>query len=427
MHIQFENCLDQAHLVMGTADFREAVRMDTGDFWLFDPDSYMARLRPYVIKDGILQIPVKGVLLHDFPYAIGGWATGYDYIWKAFERGMGDLNVKGIALIVDSAGGEVAGCVVACDKMFALKGTKPIRGYASESAYSAAYAVISVCDSIAVSSTGGVGSIGVVTGHTDVSGAMDQAGLKFTYVFAGRHKVDGNPYEALPTDVKARIQKRIDSLYAVFVSNVARNRGMEEQAVRDTEALTFTASEALSNGLADSIGSLDDALAQYAADLSSDEGDDTMSIKTEGTVDQAAHDNAVAAARADGIAQGIKDGLVSQRTRITAILALDDAKDRPVAANNVAMNTDMTAEAAATFLAAMPKEVAPVATTAAVSEPAPHTKPGFVAAMDATKNPNIGVDGSETDESAYGDSPDGALAAAHAYGIAGLRAPAKVN
>jgi hypothetical protein len=48
------------------------------------------RLRPYIVQNGILLIPVKGVLLHDFPYQLFDYATGYEYIGKAFERGLGD-------------------------------------------------------------------------------------------------------------------------------------------------------------------------------------------------------------------------------------------------------------------------------------------------------------------------------------------------
>ena len=40
---------------------------------------------------------------------------------------------------------------------------------------------------------------------------------------------------------------------------------MDEKAVRATEALDFTAAEAVENGLADSIAPLDDAVAAFSA------------------------------------------------------------------------------------------------------------------------------------------------------------------
>lgn len=50
---------------------------------------------------------------------------------------------------------------------------------------------------------------------------------------------------------------------------------MDAQAVRDTEALTYSADESISLGLADKMGSLDDAAANFAAYLSTPE-EDTM-------------------------------------------------------------------------------------------------------------------------------------------------------
>jgi ClpP class serine protease len=286
MRNRFVACLDalaasrDGAKLLDPSSRAEAERASGDDgFWL-PADHRFAAYRPYVVKDGILHIPVKGVLLHDFPWAIGSWVTGYDYIWRAFERGCRDEGVRAIALIEDTPGGMVAGCFDAVDRMMAAKVAcgKPVRSFAMESAYSAGYAIFAIGDEGWVSRTGGVGSVGVVTGHIDVSEAMKQDGVKFTFIFAGAHKVDGNPFEALPADVKKRIQVRINELYGIFVASVARCRPkLDEAAIRATEALTFTASQAVSNGFADKIGSLDDALAAFAADLSSPQGDDQMS------------------------------------------------------------------------------------------------------------------------------------------------------
>lgn len=385
----FESCLQGAAELMPKISAQAATASVDDDWWgEREENAWLRRFRPYVVKDGVLQIPIKGVLLHDFAYQLFNWATGYDYIWRAFERGMGDANVKGIALVVDSPGGMVAGCFEMVDKMYALRGQKPVAGFASESAYSAAYASISVADpgKLYVTRTGGVGSIGVVTSHVDYSGMMEQRGLKITFIHAGAHKVDGNPYEALPADVKARIQARIDDFYSVFVSTVARNRGLDEQAVRDTEALTFGAVEATSNGLADKIGALDDSLADFSASLSLEEGDDTMADIT-----QADHESALATARTEATAQGQREGAAAERTRITAILNSDAGQARPTAALAAALETDMTSEQAVAFLAKLPEEPKADASTTVVEPEGTAGAPAgmFKAAMDKTPNPNI--------------------------------------
>ena len=381
------------------------------DFWTELGDYGTKYLRPYRLKAGVLQVPIRGVLLKDFPYQYFGYATGYEYIREAVRRGLGDDDVKGIALIFDTPGGMVAGNFDLVDEIYEARGTKPIAGFADESAYSAGYSLISAVDPgrVNVARTGGVGSIGVVTAHVDMSKAMDARGVKVTFIHAGKYKVEGNPYEALSPEAKARIQERIDGLYDIFVSTVARNRGLDEKAVRKTEALTFSAPEAVSNGLADSIGSLDDAIAVFAADMLNME-DDTMSDKNASAVDQAAE-----TARAEGFeagkAEGRKEGVTSTKERISAIIASDEGKKRPKAALSTALKTDMSAEDANAFLAELPEEKA--------EAPAPDAAKGaqgaagdFVDAMNKAQHPNAGVTTELTAEQASAQRRKAAAAAA---------------
>jgi capsid assembly protease len=412
---RFESCLNAGYVEMERIKDRmssEPVKMSSDDDFWYPEDSWVSAFQPYVVKEGVLQIPVKGVLIHDFAFSVSGWMTGYDYIWQCFKRGMADANVKGIALIVDSPGGEVAGCFDCADKMYEMRGTKPVIGFAAESAYSAAYAIISVGDKINVSRTGGVGSIGVLTSHVDMSAAMDKYGYKITFIYAGKHKVDGNPYEALPADVKARIQARIDDLYSVFVSSVARNRGMDEKAVRETEALTFTASQAVSNGLADSIGALDDSLADFSATLNPQEGDYAMAdVITQAQLDEAVAAAASAAsttARAEGVAEGTKAGATAEKARIVAILNSDVGKARPSAALAAALETDLTPEQADAFLGKLPVEGQTATTGSKLN--------AFVAAMDAAEHPNVDANVSAVDTAADADGKDIAELA-KAYGL----------
>jgi len=367
----------------------ERAQADDG-FWP-SADDWRANYRPYVVVEGMLQIPVKGVLLHDFPWALGSWATGYLYIGRALERGLSDPNVRAIALICETPGGEVAGCFELVDKIFAARdGGKPIRAFAHESAYSAGYAIASAANHIAVSRTGGVGSIGVVTMHVDVSGALDQAGYKVTFVHApeGGHKVDGNSYEPLPAAVKARWQARINGLYDIFAATVARNRSIKEAAVRATKAECFTAAEAVENGLADSIAPLDDAIAAFNTELSAaDEGDERMTDKTNAnaaldTARSEGHSAGRTEGHVAGRAEGLKEGATSERTRVSAILGSDEAKGRTTLAHHLAFDTDMSADSAKTMLGKAAQEVSADAGKDLLSPK-----------MDKVDNPKVGADG----------------------------------
>lgn len=324
------------------------------DFWP-SPDSWMSYYRPYNVVKGTLLIPVKGMLLNDFPYQLGSWATGYIYLVKAFERGMEDDEVKRIAMVIDSPGGEVAGCFDNADKVFAMRGTKPIQAFVNEAAYSAAYAWATVADRITMTRTAGVGSVGVVTAHTDMSEALAKAGYKITFIHAGKHKVDGNAFEALPPAVKARIQKRIDSMYTIFVSTTARNLGIDESVVRDTEALTYGAEEAVEIGFAHEVKAFDEALAAYSGELDEpeeplEEDDMELTAEQEKAV-QARIDAAAATAKAEGKAEGLKEGATAERTRVQGIMGCDEAKTRPTMASHLALNTNQSVDDAKGILA----------------------------------------------------------------------------
>ena len=406
---RFQSCLEQASSNPHLAEMLAEPAAASGDTYWPEPDSWRAAYRPYTVVDGVLQIPVKGVLLNNFPWQDGSWATGYEYIWQAFKRGCGDYatgTIRGIAFVCDTPGGMVAGCFDTVDKMVALKEALgvPVAGFAHEAAYSAGYAIISVADPghIYVSRTGGVGSIGVVTSHMDASGAYEKMGLKITFIASDPSKVEGNSTEPLSADAKARIQARIDELYGIFVSAVARSRGLEESVIRnDLKAYCYTATQAVSNGLADQIGSLEDATSAFAGfldDQSNNNGEEAMAEANASAVDQAALDAARAEGRAEGHAAGLTEGAAAERTRIGAILGSENAKDRGELALYFATKTDMSVEAANGALA-----VAPVAaTTPALAEAEQKGGKTFEAAMEQG-NPNVGGGQERSEQQQEGD------------------------
>lgn len=331
-------------------------RAGNDDFWPTDQNDWRSSVRPYNVSNGILQIPVMGVLLNRFGYQFGAYATGYTYIEKALERGLADANVRGIAFIHDSPGGVVAGNFELNDKIHAARGEKPMRAFVADHSYSASYSLASAAGNIIVTRSGGVGSIGVVTTHVEYSKMLQEVGVAVTFIFAGKHKVDGNAYEKLSADSKARMQERIDKIYSVFTAAVSRNRGMDEKAIRRTEALTYDAQDAIEVGLADKVGALLDEMAIFSSEL--DIGDEHMATTVDAGIPQAQHDQAVAAARVEGKAEGLSEGMKAQKDRINAILASDAGKKRPKAAMSAALTTSMTADEAAAFLVGIAEEKA---------------------------------------------------------------------
>jgi len=122
---------------------------------------------------------------------------------------------------------------------------KPIFAVADDFAFSAAYALTSAADRIFVTRMGAVGSVGVVVLHTEDSKFNDEQGFKYTYIFKGDRKVDGNPHEPLSERAEKDIQSEIDRQYEQFVATVARNRKADAEKIVATQAGVYWSENAV--------------------------------------------------------------------------------------------------------------------------------------------------------------------------------------
>lgn len=297
------------------------------------------------------------------PGFCGPGPLSYEEIRSAFDAAMADDNVSAIVFRLDSIGGMVSGCFDLTDHIFASRGTKPIVCQVDDIAYSGGYAIGAACDRIQVTRTSGIGSVGVYTGHLDESEADKKAGLKFTYIFAGKHKVDGNSHEPLAEDVQEALQKEIDELRGLFVESVAKYRGMTVEAVAATEADTYGGAAGVAIGLADSVGTLRDLLAELANPApapplqpTEDEGMDP-NAKTETPEAKAAREASEASAAAATAATTAAAKAASDAATIaaeTATTATNTAKLELLDAVNASKTLPPTVAAA--LLAAGPKE-----------------------------------------------------------------------
>ena len=223
---------------------------------------------PFPMADGIAVIEISGVLVHR-----GAWIgqssgqTSYEGIAAQLAAAASDPVVRGIALEIDSFGGEVAGVFDLADAIRAARTIKPVWALVAEHSFSAGYALASQADRIILPRTGAVGSIGVVVMHADLSGQLSDAGVNVTLIHSGAHKVDGNPYAPLPDTVRDRIQVEIDSIRTLFAQTVAAGRGrrLTTEAALATEAECYRGAEAVVAGLADEVSDPASAFAAFAA------------------------------------------------------------------------------------------------------------------------------------------------------------------
>lgn len=260
--------VELADLPVGTGDLG-AGALPARASLLADPLSDRLRQQgdvPYAMVDGIAVIEISGVLIHR-----GSWIgqssgqTSYEGIAAQIEAAANDPAVRGLALEIDSFGGEVAGVFDLADRIRAIRAAKPVWAFVAEHAFSAGYALASQADRVLLPRTGAVGSIGVVVMHADLSGQLDQDGVRVNLIHSGQHKVDGNPYAPLPEAVRADIQREIDVLRFLFADTVAAGRGgrLSQEAALATEAVVYRGTDAVAAGLADEVTDLTRGFASF--------------------------------------------------------------------------------------------------------------------------------------------------------------------
>ena len=208
------------------------------------------------IKGQVVTVPLHGFISHKATI----WsAMGFETSSETFGNWLADLannrDVGAIVIDVDSPGGTVAGISGVADKIFALRGKKPIIAVVNDLMASAAYWLASAAEEIVADPDSLTGSIGVVGIHMDWSAAFEMAGIKPTIIKAGEFKAEGNPFEPLSDEAKEFHQNRVDAFFESFVSAVARHRGISAGTVKSDfgKGRVFLAAKAKSVGMIDRI------------------------------------------------------------------------------------------------------------------------------------------------------------------------------
>jgi signal peptide peptidase SppA len=310
--------------------------------------------------NGVGIVPVVGTLVNR-GVAIGEDSSGftsYESIAAQLHAALADPQVQSILLDIESAGGEASGMFALTQAIRVARAQKPVTALVNDMAASAAYGIAASATDTVVSPTSITGSIGVVLMHLDQSAEMQAKGRKPTLIFAGAHKVDGNPFGPLSENVRADLQREVDTFYARFVDQVAAGRSkLTADAIRATEARIFIGSEAIDVGLADRVGTFEETLSRLSSAVNARTklGGPIMSTaQTPEMIARADHDAALAAARSEARAEGEAAGRTQAIARVRTILTSPEAEGREAQARVFALDSDMSPEVAAKALAASP-------------------------------------------------------------------------
>jgi protease-4 len=175
-----------------------------------------------------------------------------------------DERVRAVVLRINSPGGTVTASDILYHEIMRFKARRKVPVVASilDVGASGGYYVALAADRILVHPTTVTGSIGVLMLTVNASGLLEKIGVSAAYVKSGQFKDMGSPFRSIRPEELALFQDLIDRFYGRFVDLVARSRKLDEARVRAlADGRIYTAGEALSLGLIDQVGYLEDAIA----------------------------------------------------------------------------------------------------------------------------------------------------------------------
>lgn len=209
-------------------------------------------------RGSVAVIPVSGPLFrHASMFTEISGASAYADIRKDLQRAVDDPSVDAILLDVNSPGGEVDGCQELASAIFAASEKKTVYAFAGGMAASAGYWIASAAEKIYCSETALLGSIGVRSAVVDASKWEENVGVKEIEIISSGSP--GKRNTPVDEDVISRAQATVDALAGVFISHVARNRGVDEKTVLSNfgKGDVLVGAHAVAAGLADEIGDIE--------------------------------------------------------------------------------------------------------------------------------------------------------------------------
>ena len=209
----------------------------------------------YYKDNGLGVISINGPLTNKST----GWeafcgGTSYESIKEDFEALL-EEGAKTIAFIVESGGGEAYGMMDTGNYLRRLADENDVKivSYIDGLSASAAYGLTAISDEIISNKSSEIGSVGVLIRLMNDSKALEKEGYERTFITAGDEKIPFAADGSFRKEFIDDLQYKVDTLYQEFVEYVAEHRNISIEAVRNTQAKTFLAGDAVRLGLADKL------------------------------------------------------------------------------------------------------------------------------------------------------------------------------
>ena len=259
-----------AFFILGAASIASCTAVMTSSMGAFSYES--PSWADTVTGDTVGIINIDGTIQYD------GTTSSPEGLKAQLDAAEQNPHIKAVVLRVNSGGGVAT----AGEEMsrYVRDFSKPVVVSCASLDASAAYMISSQADYIYTAETSAVGSIGVIMSVTDLSGLYEKLGISVDNITSADAKDAGGGNRPLTEEERAWYQAQVDQINDVFIKTVADGRAMTEDAVRAlANGLTYTGIDAVENGLADEIGTLEQAVAK-ACELAGIPDADTVYLQS---------------------------------------------------------------------------------------------------------------------------------------------------
>ena len=187
-----------------------------------------------------------------------------------------DSSVKGVILRVDSPGGDAVASDEILHELKLLSAVKPLVVSMSDVAASGGYFMSMTGDQIISYPNTITGSIGVLYIRPNLKGLYDKFGIDEDTLTRGKFANIDSESQPLSPEATAKLHESIEATYRSFVTKVAAAR---KKNFNEIDALgqgrVWMGMQAKDNGLVDTLGGLDEAIAAVRAKAKLSAGGET--------------------------------------------------------------------------------------------------------------------------------------------------------
>ena len=187
-------------------------------------------------------------------------------IREQLDKAREDREIRALLLRVNSPGGTVTASDILYTELLRFKQERslPVVAQLMGVAASGGYYVSMAADRVVAHPTTVTGSIGVIFVGVNLSGLMEKLGIRDQTLVTGPYKDAGSPLRPMRPAERQQLQSVLDDMLVRFEQVVEAGRPELDAAQVHglADGRVFSAPQALEQGLVDTLGSLEDGIAE---------------------------------------------------------------------------------------------------------------------------------------------------------------------